>query len=278
MKLHIKIFLIASVAVLLLIVGVILWFLNPNDQQYRAAESEVIAGEAYVNGDMDTFVKYMSNHVTLKYHAPILLYFTLTDMGRYDDAINAVNSFEKYHDYGYCVAYDGASRFLCRIIDLLNPVVLTSFYKNYFISRIYFEKGDFKAALESGLKIKKEEPCFKSKLYSSVQDWVNANKYIKACEADYAPKKYKYGLYLTKGYMYLRQKKYDVALDYLNKSIRKVSDKQKTYRGNNPSYLLLAELYKEINKPEKARYYYELVLKSDPYNYKAQLGLGLIKN
>lgn len=269
--------LIVVVIFLIVIAGGYFYLINPNDAQYKASEAEMIALKAYSKGDFETFVKYMNNTTTVKYHAPFILYLTLTNMGRYDEAIKAVNSFEKYIDYGYCSQYKGVMRAACRIADIFAPVQAPYVDKNYYLSRIYLEKGDYKSALEYGLKTKKDSPCHKVKLYAAVNETEKTDKYIKLCEAAYAPNKYKYGLYKTKGYMYLKQKKYDVALDYLNKSIMKVSEKNAKYQGNNASYLLLAQLYEEMNNPAKARYYYELVLKNDPYNYKAQKGVGLIK-
>ena len=269
--------LIFIVAVVLVSGAILFYLINPNEAQYKSAYNEKLAAEAYLRGDMESFVEYMSNPVTLKYHAPFVLYYILTDMGKYDEAINAVNSFKKYVDYSYCVQYKGFLRAACRIADIFAPIQTPYVDKNYFLSKIYLEKGDYKSALEYGLNIRRDTPCHKVKLYASVNDTQKTDKYIKLCEAEYAPKKYKYRLYSTKGYVYLKQKKYDVALDYLNKSIMKVPPQNKNYQGNNQSYMLLAQLYEEINQPDKARYYYDLVLKNAPYNYKAQKGIARIK-
>ena len=137
----------------------------------------------------------------------------------------------------------------------------------------YFGNDNYETALKYNSLSKEQAPCFKVKLYSALGDFKEADKNVKLCENQYASRKDKYVLYSAKGYMYLRRKKYDVAYDYLMKSIKKGSGK---YIGNKESYLLLARLYEEINELDKARYYYELVIKTDPFNYRAQRGLGLI--
>lgn len=268
---------LAAFFVILIIAGGFCFYLvNPFDPQYKSFYSEMQAYQAYQKGDIDTFIKYMSTPVTLKYHAPVVLYLTLANKGRYDEAIAAINAFQRYRDYSVCAQYKPAMRVFCRLSDIFFPVQPPKFDKNYWLSKIYFDKGDYKTAVDYLDKSTMRPPCYSAKLYAAAENFELADKEIKLCEAQYAPKKYKYALYSTKGYYYLRQKKYDVALDYLTKAVIKVAPKYKNYRGNNTTYLLLAQLYKEQNKLDKARYYYELVIKTDPDNYRAQKGLGLI--
>ncbi len=258
--------------------GIIAYLINPFDAQYKAYQAETEAAKAFEKGDMVTYVNYMSNPVTIKYHAPLALYFVLINMGRYDEAKQAVDSFIKYKDYGICADFKNniIDRITCRIIAFAMPVEQPWVDKNFWYSLIYLEKGEYEKALKYYKQSQTRIPCYSARIYAALNDRENSSKYIKMCEALYAPKESKKALYETKGYMYLRQKKYDVAQDYLLKALKEKSEKFGQYTGYENIYLLLAQLYKEQNNPAKARYYYEQVIKTDPYNYKAQKGLGLV--
>lgn len=269
---------ILSLFVLLLIFlgGLVFYLVNPNDEQYKSYYKELIALESFDRGDMESFVNNMNNPVTVKYHMPFSLYLALINMGRYDEAINTVNAHVKYYDYSFCAPYKIGMRLFCRVTDMFWGVKLPDFDKNYWLSYIYFEKGDYKTAVNYNLKQKKQNACYNVKLYSAIENFELAEVNLKECEKKFFEKKSKYNLYQTMGYFYLKQNKLKAAEDYLTRSVRKLSKKDSLYKGNNTTYLLLAELYEKLNNQDKARDYYEKVIKTDSYNYKAQKGLGLV--
>ena len=140
----------------------------------------------------------------------------------------------------------------------------------------YAEINDFEKALEYNKRARKQSVCYNVKLYSAMGDVLEATKNLNDCEFEFLDKRNLSTLYRTRAFYYLKQKKYDLALNYLNKSIINPPENYDKYKGNNETYLLLAEVYKAMKQPDKARHYYELVLKTSPYNYKAQKGIGLI--
>ena len=266
--------LMAMILVILIFIGIVFYLVNPFDKQYRSFDTETKARNAFSDGDIDSFIKIMNNPVTLKYHAPFDLYLTLTYTGKYDEAQNAVNSFVRFVDYGYCVQYNPNGRAICRVKASFRkdkPVV----DKNKWLSIINFEKGDYEKAKEYNLKSNKQSACFNVKLYSALGDFKEADKNLQACETAYSKKKVKTVLYRTKGFYYMQKKQYDEAESYLKKSI--TSRKARNFQGNNATYLLLAQLYTDMKNNKKAQHYYELVLKTDPYCYKAKKGLELLK-
>ncbi len=267
--------LIALGLIIVVLAGVVFYLVNPYDPQYKSFYTERKAMYAFKKGDVDTFIKYMNNPVTVKYHAPMNLYLTLAYTGKYDEAEKAVQSYVKFKDYSVCAQYKIPGRLFCRVTDIFFPVQKPQIDKNHWLSIINFEKGDYKKAEEYNLKSKKQSACYNTKLYAALGNYKKADKYLGVCEQQFAHKEIKNALYRTKGFYYLQKKKYDVAEDYLKKSI--IAPKRAEFRINNSSYLLLAELYTKMNKPQQARHYYELVLKTDPYSYKAQKGVGLIK-
>ena len=268
--------LLSFVLILIFLCGLVFYLVNPNDEQYKSYYKELIALESFDKGDMESFVANMNNPVTVKYHMPFTLYLALIDMGRYDEAEKAVNSYIKYYDYSFCAPHKVGMKLFCRITNMFFEVNVPNFDKNYWLSLIAFEKGDYKAAVDYNLKREKQNACYNVKLYSSIENFELAEKNLKECEKRFFEKKNKHNLYQTKGYFYLKQNKFKVAEDFLNRSIRKTSKNQNVYKGNNSTYLFLAELYEKTNNLDKARTFYEMVIKTDPYNYKAQKGLGLV--
>ncbi len=268
--------LIFFVFVLIFLCGAVFYLVNPNDEQYKSYYKELTALESFDKGDMESFVNNMNNPVTVKYHMPFSLYLALINMGRYDEAINTVNAHVKYYDYSFCAPHKIGMKLFCRITNIFFGVSVHNFDKNYWLSLIAFEKGDYKTAVNYNLKQKKQNACYNVKLYSSIENFELAEKNLNECEKKFFEKKNKYNLYQTMGYFYLKQNKLKAAEDYLKRSVRYSSKKDSLYKGNNTTYLLLAELYEALNKQDKARAYYEEVIKTDPYNYKAQKGLGLV--
>ena len=268
--------LIALGLVIIALIGFTFYLINPNDAQYKSFYDEAKALEALKKDDMDSYVKFMSNPVTLKYHAPIGLYVTLITLGRYDEAEKAVKSYITYKDYTACTLMDYHERFMCRILNMVYPTQGPDVDMNKWLSIIYFEKGDFEKAFEYNKRAKKQSVCYNVKLYSALGDIPEATKNLNDCEFEFLDKRNLSTLYRTRAFYYLKQKKYDLALNYLNKSIINPPENYDKYKGNNETYLLLAEVYKAMKQPDKARHYYELVLKTSPYNYKAQKGIGLI--
>lgn len=268
--------LLSFVLVLIFLCGAVFYLVNPNDQQYKSYYKELIALESFDKGDMESFVDNMNNPVTVKYHMPFSLYLALINMGRYDEASEAVNAYVKYYDYSFCAPHKIGMKLFCRITNMFWSVDAPDFDKNYWLSLIAFEKGDYKTAIDYNLKREKQNACYNVKLYSAIENFELAEVNLKECEKKFFEKKNKYNLYQTMGYFYLKQNKLKAAEDYLTRSVRKSSKKDSSYKGNNTTYLLLAELYEKLNNQDKARDYYEKVIKIDPYNYKAQKGLGLV--
>ena len=74
--------LIALGLVIFALICFVFYLINPFDAQYKTFDLEAKAQEAFKKDDMDAYVKYMNNPVTVKYHAPIGLYVTLITLGR----------------------------------------------------------------------------------------------------------------------------------------------------------------------------------------------------
>ena len=174
--------LIALGLVIIALIGFTFYLINPNDAQYKSFYDEAKALEALKKDDMDSYVKFMSNPVTLKYHAPIGLYVTLITLGRYDEAEKAVKSYITYKDYTACTLMDYHERFMCRILNMLYPTQGPDVDMNKWLSIIYFEKGDFEKAFEYNKRAKKQSVCYNVKLYSALGDIPEATKNLNDCE------------------------------------------------------------------------------------------------
>lgn len=270
--------LIALGLVIFALICFVFYLINPFDAQYKTFDLEAKAQEAFKKDDMDAYVKYMNNPVTVKYHAPIGLYVTLITLGRYDEAEKAVKSFVRFKDYTACGPMTYPQRFMCRALDIIAPVKGPHIDKNKWMSVIYFEKGDYEKALEYNNKVKKQNDCYNVNLYSALGDFSKATKNLNDCEFEFLERTNIAILYRTRAYYNFKQKKYDEALKYLNKSLITPSENVAKFKGNNESYLLMAQVYTEMKQPEKAREYYERILKISPYNYKAKIGLDLLNN
>ena len=79
---------------------------------------------------------------------------------------------------------------------------------------------------------------------------------------------------LTAGDLYVKQGKYQLAIDELTKGVKHVKDKQLRYR----AHFLLGQLHLEMGSHEKASTHFLKVIKAtSPYEYVFQANLGLTK-
>lgn len=258
-----------------------LFIVNPNDAQYKSYYLENQALKALSNKNIDKYFDDMDNPVSVKYHQE--KNYTLSKMyvsaGKYDNAKKVIDSFEKSYDYSYCMAYKPAMRFICRGLVPYSKSNF-SYDKNKNLSFVYFEKGDYKKSIEYYKKSENSDSCFATKLYAASNDMNTAERFLKFCKIEQNDKKYPRRLYSAQGYLYLKQNKYEKAEAEFKKDLSTTKCGKENFencRGNNTTYLYLAECYKENGKIKKAAELYKKILFNEPWHFKAKNGLKSIE-
>lgn len=260
--------------------------LNPYDKQYQSYYLEQQAFKALDSGNADKYFKYMDNPVTVKYHfsGNYTLAINYIIAGRYDDAQRVINSYKKEYNYGFCAeSTKSLSKFLCRLDYSFENTFMKNqpqYSKNYYLSKLYFAKGDYKKAVEYNKKSEVQDGCFSSMIYGAVGDKKAASDNLLLCKIQQKNKKYPRKLYLASGYFYLKQKQYDKALIEFQKDLNTTqcgNGKYRKCRGNNTTYFYMAQCFEESGSKEKAKSYYKKILFNEPWNFKAKKGLETLK-
>lgn len=247
---------------------------NPYDKQYQAFLSEKVGLKDYTNKDINGFIKNYDNPVTVKYHMPSMRMLSIVykQIGRFDDAIRVVNSYEKDKDYGFCVLYKSPiNRSICRLVSVFSNNDIT-IDKNLIISEIYFEKGDYAKANEYFEKSNKMDLCYCSKYYALANNNKQANSYLHKCMIDNSISLKK--RLLTKAYVLSKQQQYFEAEKIYKSLINSQCDKRINCTGNVEIYMELADLYKSRKLYSKAIFCYKKALKVQPYHYNANKGVA----
>ena len=255
--------------------GCIFYLINPNDAQYKSYYYEEEARKALAAGDIEKYFINIDRPEIIKYHfaSNHILVQEYIDAGKYDDALRVINAYEKDLDYYQCTPYKPLKRLGCRILITVNNVSI-SYNKNHLISQVYFEKGDYKKALDYELKSEKKDPCYLSRIYSALYDFKNAESLLTECKQRSTTKKYiKRSLHFSNGYFLFKQKKYKEAIVEFEKDINTLKCGN-VCRSKNRTYLYLAECYKNLGNKTKAKEYYNWILESENYFFKAKTGLS----
>ena len=258
------------VVILSSLLYLLIYFLlmNPNDLQYKSFEKEMIARKAFQTGDIDTYLEYADNPVSIKYHAGsnMILSKVYTKLGRYNDAERVTKSFKRDYDYSFCKFMKKPStRFFCRANVTLTGSAF-KLDKSKILAEIYFEQGEYEKSLAEMIRKWESFPCIQAKIFADRGDMVSAYEALKACKSKANLKR---EFLLTKGFVFQKDKKYLKAKALYEKSINRHCLLAPYCKANNSSFIALGNLYADMHNYGRAIYYYKKVLKNEPYNYKA---------
>ena len=161
-----------------------------NNKKFEAAMDEYIAAAYLKNGNVVEAVEYYSNPILIKNNLTtnILLANILQTIGRYDEAIYVLDSFEKNDFWSLASAEpDMFSRMRLEFwYNILSSFDDGSYAKNMILHAkaiVYYEKGDYENALyclNELLKNSNNIPVsLFLRIYTAMGDLKNAEKYYK---------------------------------------------------------------------------------------------------
>lgn len=160
------------------------------DDRFCAAMDEYIASSYIKNGNVVAAIKYYSNPILVKYNLTtnILLANILRTMGRYDEAMYVLNSFEKNDFLSIASAEpDMFSRlrleFLYNILSKFDDGIYAKNMILHAKAIVLYEKGDYEKALEISneyMNSSNQIPVsLFLRIYTAMGDLKNAEKYSK---------------------------------------------------------------------------------------------------
>ncbi len=204
-----------------------------NNKNFEAAMDEYIAAAYLKNGDVFSAAKYYSNPILVKYNLTtnILLANILQTLGRYDEAINILDKFEK-NEFSSLVSADPDmfSRLRMELFyNILSSFDDGNYARNmilYSKAIVYYEKGDYEKALKYVNEFMQNSNNIPVSLflriYTEMGDLKSAEKYCRLLNKYENSKNfmddYSQGLY------YLSLKDYKKSSDIFN-SLTKSDDK-----------------------------------------------------
>lgn len=161
-----------------------------NNKNFEAAMDEYTASAYLKNGNAVAAVKYYSNPILVKFNLTtnILLANILQTMGRYDESIYVLDSFEKNDFWSIASAEpDMFSRLRLELwYNILSSFDDGTYAKNMILHAkaiVYYEKGDYENALyclNELLKNSNNIPVsLFLRIYTAMGDLKNAEKYYK---------------------------------------------------------------------------------------------------
>ena len=204
-----------------------------------------------------------------------------------------VDDFEKFIDvYPYGTATDakGMRAPMEEVMKKASKVIQNKPHSKwvddayFLIGQTHFFANDQYAAIESFQFVysKYTDPYIKAKSQLWVmKSYVRQEKYddaeailslIRESKSEY--KQLKAQTHLVAGDLFVKQGKYQLAVDELVKGVKIIKDKQLRYR----THFLLGQLYLELKQYDKANEEFVAVIKANsPYDYVFQANLGLTK-
>lgn len=138
------------------------------------------------------------------------------------------------------------------------------------IGESHFYKQDYPNAIETFKFVSREFPkeesryeaeIWRARAYSQTKEFKDAESIITTLESDKKfPKKYRLDLFTTRTDFHLKQEQYEPAIKWLEKALPLVHNRKLKTR----YMFILAQLYMQTNKPDKASEMFEKVIKKNP--------------